>query len=131
MTGREDLHDLHIDPFLPRTLPPGWRQCAREADGVAYYGRASGLAVIFSVGVEPDGRRWLHLSVSRRSRIPSWHDLRLAKDVFLGPDRAAYQVLPRESEYVNHNPFVLHLWSCLDGDPLPDFRRAVGGLLTI
>lgn len=84
------------------------------------------LAVICSAQVEADGKRWIHVSCSRADRLPSWKDLRRVKDVFVGVHRKAVQVFPAQSEYVNVHPNVLHLWACLDGDPLPDFRLADG-----
>ena len=80
------------------------------------------LHVICSARTEADGKRWMHVSCSRRNRLPSWEELKLVKDTFIGRERKAIQILPPESEYVNLHFFVLHLWSCLDGDPLPDFR---------
>lgn len=81
------------------------------------------LVVICSASVEKDGKRWMHVSCSRPSSLPTWEDLRLVKDTFIGRDKKAIQVLPPEAEYVNLHPNVLHLWSCLDGDGLPDFRK--------
>ena len=80
------------------------------------------LRVICSARVEADGKRWMHVSCSTPTRLPTWDELRLVKDTFIGRDRPALQLLPRQSEYVNIHPHVLHLWSCLDGDPTPDFR---------
>lgn len=84
------------------------------------------VAVLVSESVEADDRIWLHVSVSRPTRLPSWSDLRRVKDAFIGKDRKAIQVLPAQSEYVNIHPHVLHLFACLEGDPLPDFRRGAG-----
>jgi hypothetical protein len=84
--------------------------------------RMLSMFVICTGRVEADGRRWLHVSFSRRDRLPDWPDLRLVKHTFIGDERIALQVLPRQAEYVNVHPNVLHLWSCLDGDPVPDFR---------
>jgi hypothetical protein len=86
-----------------------------------------GVFVVISESMESDNRRWLHVSCSRPNRIPTWQDVRRVKDAFVGKNRKAIQVLPCEAEYVNLHPFVLHLWCCLDGDPLPDFRK--GGLI--
>ncbi len=91
--------------------------------GYVYRHVAAPLTVICSARPEADGKRWMHVSCSRPSRLPSWDDLRLVKDTFIGRERKALQVLPPQSEYVNCHPYVLHLWACLDGDPLPDFRR--------
>ena len=82
-----------------------------------------GLYVIISESVEADEKRWLHVSCSRRTRLPSWADLRRVKDAFCGKERKAIQVFAPASEWVNIHSFALHLWCCLDGDVLPDFRK--------
>jgi hypothetical protein len=79
------------------------------------------MTVIFSGMVEADGKRWLHVSCAHGNRLPSWDDLKLVKETFIGRDRKAVQVFPSQEEYVNVNPYCLHLWHCLDGDGLPDF----------
>jgi hypothetical protein len=79
------------------------------------------LTVLVSGMVEEDKKRWLHVSVSRRSRLPSWEDLKLVKATFIGEDKTAIQVFPSQDKYVNFHPYVLHLWHCVDGDPVPDF----------
>ena len=107
--------------YLPRVLPAGWRVLETRADGVKY--QRDGLRAIVSVAMELDGRAWMHLSVSRGMRLPSWEELRDAKDLFIG-DRYAYQVFPTRADYVNINPYVLHLWAPLEGElPLPDFTH--------
>ena len=72
-----------------------------------------------------DGELWAHLSASnmQAQRVPTWAELRWCKEYFLG-DRKAVVVLPPRAEYVNINPHVLHLYTCLERDPLPDFRMA-------
>lgn len=121
-TGRWELREL------PRVLPAGWREVERGEDGARYYNTARSLAVIVSIAVEQDRRRWLHMSCSHIERIPTWEELRDAKDVFIGRDRVALQVLPRQRDYVNIDPRVLHLWCCLDGDVTPDFTRGMGSI---
>lgn len=111
--------------FQPRVLPSGWRFDTQSHAAPGYL-RRDGLFVLSSATVEADGKRWLHVSASRNGQLPSWSDLREVKDIFIGRDRYAYQVLPPQSHYVNFHPNVLHLWVCLDGDPLPDFTRGLG-----
>jgi len=84
---------------------------------------AQGLLVICSATRERDEKRWIHVSMSRRRRLPSYDDMCLVKNQFLGANRLAVQVFARAQHHVNINPYVLHLWSCLDGDPVPDFRH--------
>jgi hypothetical protein len=83
---------------------------------------ADTLLVVWSGRTEADGKRWVHVSCSRPSRLPSWGDIREVKDAFIGRERRALQVLPPAAEYVNIHPNCLHLWHCLDGDGMPDFR---------
>lgn len=84
------------------------------------------LMVLCSQSVEADGRMWFHVSMSRPTRLPTWQDVRRVKDAFIGKDQKAVQVFPPQSEYVNIHPHVLHLFHCMDGDVLPDFRRGTG-----
>jgi hypothetical protein len=93
----------------------------------ARYANDAGLTVILSGAIEEDGRRWLHLSISHRSRLPKWRELVAVRDLFPG-DVYCYQVLPPQEKHVNIHPRVLHLWHCLDGNPLPDFTRGTGSL---
>jgi hypothetical protein len=111
----------------PPAAPRGWYVDDRRLDGARYYCPSRKLIAIVSISVESDGRRWLHMSLSHWNRVPTWGELRDAKQLFLG-DVYAYQVLPPKSQYVNINPKVLHLWHCLDGAPLPEFSRGSGSL---
>lgn len=111
--------------WRPRVLPADWYPMEDCASGMGKaYKSADGLLVLASVRQELDGRLWAHVSVSRRERLPSWDDLKLVKDLFVGRDRPAYQVLPRARDYVNVHPYVLHLWTPADDgpDPTPRFE---------
>lgn len=113
--------------FIRQILLPDWKLLSTGEDGAKYVS-IDGLTVITSVAVELDGKRWFHVSCSRKDHLPSWNDLRRVKDLFVGTGRSAIQVLPKQSEYVNIHPRVLHLYTCLDGDPLPDFTRGTESL---
>jgi hypothetical protein len=88
--------------------------------------------VIFSVCRYDDGEIWVHASVcGRKGRgefyLPDFNEIKRVKHDFIGPDRWAYQVFPSEKEYVNVNPYVLHLYARMDGKPaLPDFTWGTG-----
>jgi len=84
------------------------------------------LYVIISCGKESDGRKWKHVSLSFKDKLPSYEDMKQVKDLFIGAEEEAIQVFPRRSEFVNHHPYVLHLWHCMDGRVLPDFRKEIG-----
>lgn len=118
------LFDRTFDPTLELVLPIGWKKAATRADGAAYR-NDRGLYVIIS-GIVIDHKRWIHVSVSRKSRLPSWDDLKIVKNLFVGLEKKAFQVLPAYKEYVNIHPYCLHLWHCLDGDLVPDFRLGTG-----
>lgn len=112
---------------LRKTMPS--HPLVRETDSYANASRYSfrlcdvKLLAILEAEEHDDGRLWAHLSVSAQSprRLPSWKELRWAKEHFLG-DRRAIMVLPPRAEYVNITFNVLNLYACLSGEPLPDFR---------
>lgn len=112
----------------------GWTLTEERTDGTAWKKRIKGkdYCVISSRGLELDGKRWLHISMSIWNKsayvIPSYDDLIMVKKMFIGPNAKAIQVFPEESKHVNIHPYVLHLWCCLDGDPLPDFTRGSGSI---
>jgi len=112
--------------YLPKVLPASWYVATEGADGRAYL-NAWGLSVIVAFSRELDGKVWTHFSMSHKKRLPTWDEFRDAKYLFIG-DFKAIQILPAKKEYVNINPHVLHLFACLDGDPLPDFTRGSGSL---
>lgn len=108
--------------------PKLWTMLADGVDGQMWTTRTEAvsltLRVIWSVAEELDERIWLHVSVSRPDRLPSYLDLQRAKTLFVGDDRVAYSVWPRASHHVNIHERCLHLWAPLTGDdPLPDFTR--------
>lgn len=104
-----------------------WVRVGHGEDGECW--QSSDLRVIWSIAAENDDRLWMHVSVSRPTRIPSYSDMTRVKDLFIGPDRVAYTVLAPASQHVNIHPNCLHLWAPLEGDPpLPDFSRGTGSI---
>ena len=85
----------------------------------------NGLMIIASVGKYEDGLEWLHLSVSRKSRIPSYEDITRVKRDFIGEDRKAITVLPEKKYHVNLHENCLHLFYSAD-NPLPEFSAGLG-----
>lgn len=123
--GRRDVPGG--DP--PRVLPASWREVQRGRDGAKYMNASARLGCILSCSIEADGRAWLHMSVSHAQRIPTWGELRVCKEQFLG-DREAYSVMPPRARYVNLHKNVLHLFALLDetASALPDFTGGTGSL---
>ena len=110
--------------FGGRCLPDKWRMVDRTSDGAGYLHKSGDMSVIESIAIELDGKRWQHLSVSRRDRLPSYEELAFVKRCWIGKDKYAYFVFPPEAKHINIDKFCLHLWCCLDGDAvLPDFTR--------
>ena len=119
----EGWEEAAIEELRPRVLPASWTVETWDPKSGSGSYRGPGLYVITTVAREDDGKRWLHVSFSRKDRIPSYEDLRLIKELFVGRDRLAVQVFPAARKHVNYMETCLHLWHCLDGDPCPDFTR--------
>ena len=64
-----------------------------------------GLRVLFS-----DGEGWEHVSVSRRSRMPTYEDLDEIKREFWSDRDTVMQLFVPRSDHVNCHPYCLHLW---------------------
>jgi len=105
---------------------PGFKVHMNKADGSSYINKTLGLYVIDSVSKESDGKLWQHVSLSRKSRLPTYDDIKLVKSLFIGDNKDAIQVFPKIENHVNIHPYCLHLWSCLEGSPLPDFTHGTG-----
>ncbi len=78
-----------------------------------------------AIAVASDGEGWEHVSVVIKDngamRVPTWSEMCRVKDVFWGDEDAVIQFHPKESEYVNNHPHVLHLWRPIGIDfPRPD-----------
>jgi hypothetical protein len=107
-------------------LPAPWQEeppdYGWDKDYNRVYRRHGTILVLLSCAQYGDGKVWVHLSVSRKSReIPTWSLMSEIKEVFLGAERTAYQVHPPRSKHVNIHPGVLHLYCCVDGPVTPDF----------
>jgi hypothetical protein len=54
--------------------------------------------------------KWEHVSVSHRTRCPTWGEMSWVKELFFDDEEAVMQLHPRKSQYVNYHPFCLHMW---------------------
>ena len=84
----------------------------------------NGLMIMASVG-NYDGLQWLHVSFSRKSRMPTYAEMQMVKRDFIGDDKKALFILPKLKNYVNINPTCLHLWVS-EKDIVPDFDLGLG-----
>ncbi len=97
--------------------PDGW-----------YFVHLNGDAsVIVSTGDHGDVE-WIHASIARTDRLPSYEDLKLLHAAVFG-DGWAYQVFAPPSDHVNIHEHALHLFGRLDGAAvLPDFTDGTGSI---
>lgn len=111
-------------------IPPSWRLIKHTAGGAAF--KRGSIQVLYTVQKYEDRRIWVHASAAGRTGTNSWYlptfeDLKRVKNDFIGEDRWAYQVFPSAKDYINHNPYALHLYALMDGTPaLPDFTWGLG-----
>lgn len=106
-------------------IPASWREIQSPLPGQKAFVKFNGLLVVVSEA-EIDGYNWRHVSCSHKNKLPKWKELREVKDIFIGKNKRAIQVLPPEKEYVNIHNYCLHLWCNLDRDILPDFTMGTG-----
>lgn len=63
--------------------------------------------------IASDGGGWEHVSILLLTippRLPTWDDMCHVKDAFWKADEAVVQYHPPRADYVNTQPFTLHLW---------------------
>ncbi len=111
--------------------PLGWKIVQPWGDGYALQQINGGLGVIVDCEEKSDGRKWLHISCSRKAWAPTHDDMALVKEAFVGPDRYAYSIWPPKSHYVNYHPYCLHIWAMMDtedGRILPEFSAEIDGI---
>ena len=88
-----------------------WRMAGRSPVPGATRWESSSGRVAFA-GIE--GGRW-HVSVSHPRRVPSWDDMRTAREL-MTPDHVTMAfILPPRAQYVNVAERCLHLWQ-IEGD---------------
>lgn len=125
--------DSTVREHLPRVLHGSWREVERRLDGAAYRHVSDPWTVILSTELHPHpytGKEelWLHCSTARADRLPTWPELVEVRDLFLGRNTTALQVVPSHAEYVNVHPNCLHLWVPIGRRVTPDFTRGSGSL---
>jgi hypothetical protein len=113
------------------TLPQGFEKYRRlhPLMGASPHGSLFGyfalnkLQIISSgagTGTDPNAvEAWEHVSVSSKNRCPTWHEMKMIKDVFWLPDEMVLQFHPPESVYVNQVATCLHLWKSPSAIILP------------
>lgn len=72
-------------------------------DGIPF--KFLGCTVIIS----KDAGLW-HMSMSRKDRLPSYDELKIARYQFFPDVDYMVQIFPPEKDFVNMHQFTLHLW---------------------
>ncbi len=111
--------------------PTGWECLQQWGEGWAFRQINGGLRVIVDNELKDDGRRWIHVSVSRKAWTPTHEDMALVKSAFIGDGRYAYSAWVPSALHVNIHPHCLHLWSLAEdgeGRVLPEFSAIVDGV---
>ena len=76
------------------------------------------LGVMVSAG--DDSIPWEHVSVSTRTRCPTWDEMCWVKSLFWDDEEVVVQYHPAKSAYVNYHPFCLHMYRPLAAElPVP------------
>lgn len=94
-------------PIVP-ALPKGWEEILSPViDDIARSFKNGGLHVIFSRSTfEGERQQWRHISVTYMGGPPTWDQIMLCKNLFLGTETEAMQVIPGASDHIN----VAHCW---------------------
>jgi hypothetical protein len=83
-------------------------------DGGAGYVRLGRRMSDMAWAVWSNGGGWDHVSVSFKTRCPSWEEMCRAKDIFFNEDECCVEYHPARADYVNRHPFCLHIWKPQD-----------------
>jgi hypothetical protein len=94
---RSDLS--HLDPYL----------IARGDDG-GHWLIPSDATRELMIAIASWGLGWDHVSVSCRSRCPTWLEMEQIAKLFFMPSEAAMQLHVPFAEHVNCHPYCLHWW---------------------
>ena len=56
------------------------------------------------------GLDWEHVSISTEKRCPTWNEMCFVKELFWKDDEWCVQYHPAKEDYVNLNPYCLHIF---------------------
>ncbi len=87
--------------------------------GVVYQNDCNGQFLVNYEGriltvIASDGLGWEHVSVSLRSRCPTWEEMEFVRELFFRDDETVMQLSVPRSDHVNCHRYCLHLWRPLD-----------------
>jgi hypothetical protein len=107
-----------------RLRAAGWKRVLAAPDGLGVWDHPrSRLRLVHSVARQRDGKIWGQVSLSSEGGdLPGWYPLRNAQWLVY-PGCTGLVVVAPESRHVNLSQ-AAHVWTCLDGDVIPDFGWA-------
>lgn len=119
----------HLDSLRPAPLNWEYLRTPNTSEvmlGLGYFRRIEAgdrLCAMVTVDLyekgEPGAGQWLHLSVTRQRRMPSWEDLVCAREELGYKDFVFIQLLPPTKHWLNVHAFCLHLFTRLDTETVP------------
>ena len=66
------------------------------------------------------GAGWEHCSVSLPTRIPSWEQMCVMKELFWNDEEVCMQLHPAKKDYINNMKYCLHIWKPVEKEiPTP------------
>ena len=75
---------------------------------------------LFVMSNDTKNSSWGHVSVSKKTQIPSWKEMCFIRKLFFASNQVVIQIHPKEVDYVNIAKNCLHLWAWNDGTfPVP------------
>jgi len=122
--GKPVVGAYHLEQLLPRIQYPGWFR-EREHEGrmlrmlsrnveMAFFTSTDDLRVMLTL--EEGG--WLHMSVSRPDVLPTWDELKMVKQLWLGEPLSQYKSFHQKEHWLNFHEYTLHLFCRVDGEPI-------------
>lgn len=85
------------------------------------HGICRSMTIIASCATYND-QAWYHVSFSHSKQLPDYHQVTWMRDNLFLANEKVIQVFPPKDQHYNLHLNCLHLWACLEGDSLPDFR---------
>lgn len=70
---------------------------------------------------------WEHLSVSTKTKCPTWEQMCFMKEQFWNDDEVCYQLHPKKEDYISNHDYCLHIWKPIDCD-IPTPPRIMVGI---
>lgn len=109
-----------------KTMPPGLAESPAAAEKTIWINHPGWeMRVIISAGDYGADGCWQHASMSLRSRVPSYGELKALHNAAFA-DAYAYQVFAPTSDHINDHANTLHLWGLLEMDSAG--KQPMGGL---